>query len=276
MNKQVLACILSAALVLAALTGCSETQSRATCFDCTTTPQKWSDFGFEKLEGTWRGIQHVSTNEAAAAKVVTKETPIEVAFLEGKKFLRAYKIAPESCAGFPEEAVVLMNELWWDKSTAQPNDERAFEVFGKASGDRVTYGRAYVKRSPAAGTPPSKASKFQQVPGGDTAATCDYVGSERPITMNRLALPAVTYSRRVSQDGRAVASVMTKEVDVNFEFLNFDQAKIDSDYRYKGKREKEAPLFFRFVKTTRNVTGPFDDGNWNATEEKLFRLWRVD
>lgn len=257
MNKHVLACILSAALAAAALTGCSGNQSRATCFDCTTTPQKWSDFGFEQLEGTWRGTQHVSTNEASAEKVVTKEKKVEVAFLSGQKFLRAYKIAPESCTGFPAESVVLMNELWWDKSTAQPTDERAFEVFGKAAGDRVTYGRAYVKR--AAG-----------------AATCAYVGSERPITMNRLALPAVVYSRRLTADGRALASGPTKEVDVNIEFLNFEKAKVDSEYRYQGKREKEAPLFFRFVKTTRNVEGAFDEGNWSATEEKLFRLWRVN
>ena len=77
-------------------------------------------------------------------------------------------------------------------------------------------------------------------------------------------------------DGRALASGQTREVDVNFEFLNFEHARVDSEYRFQGKREKEAPLFFRFVKTTRNVSGAFDDGNWHGTEEKLFRLWRVD
>src|SRR3990167_4682482 len=69
MNKQVLACILSAALVLAALTGCSETQSRATCFDCTTTPQKWSDFGFEMLEAQIQsfGLEHAEGDVGSKA-----------------------------------------------------------------------------------------------------------------------------------------------------------------------------------------------------------------
>lgn len=257
MNKQIAACILFAALAAAAVTGCSGAKSRATCFDCTTTPQKWSAFDFPRLEGTWRGTQNVSVNDAGAAKVVTKEKQVEVTFLEGRKFLRAYKIAEGGCAGFPAEAVVLLNELWWDRASAQPSDQRAFEVFGKLEGDKVGYGRAYIKRSP-------------------NGNTCEYLANERPIVMNRLALPAVAYSKRLTADGRALASGTTQEVDVSLEFLNFDQAKGASEHRFSGKKEKEAPLFFRFVKTTREVNGAFDDGNWQATEEKLFRLWRVN
>lgn len=255
MKKHGLVLLLSA-FSIAALSGCSGVQSHATCFDCTTTPQKWSQFGFHSLEGTWRGVQDISINEADAEKLVTDKKNIEVTFLEGHKFLNAYRIADGACAGFPNEAVVLTTELWWDRSSAKPKNQRAFEVFGKIETDHVSYGRVLITQT-------------------EKGNSCEYSANEKAITMNRLSLPAVALSRRLTSDGRALASGSTKEVDINFEFLNYDNARVSSEYRYTGK-QKEAPLFFRFVKTTREVQGAFDEGEWRGTEEKIFRLWRVN
>ena len=237
------------------LSACSGNQSRATCFDCTTTPSSWSDFSFAKLEGTWRGTLEYSNNAAAAEKPEAKSSPVEVAFLEGKKFLRAYKIA--DCAGFPAEAMVLMNELWWDRASKQPNSVRSFEVFGRSEKDKVIFGRARITRAEAGNS-------------------CEFASNEKAIAMNRLALPAVSLSQRLTSDGRALASGNTDEVDVDLEFLNFEHAKSAQAHRFEGKREREAPLFFRFVKTTRRVPNAFSEGEWRATEEKIFRLWRVN
>lgn len=238
------------------LVGCAGSGSRATCFDCTTTPQSWSEFGFEKLEGTWRGTQAITINDAAAAKLQAKTEKVEVTFLDGTKFLRAYNLSNSTCAGFPEKSIVLIHELWWDRGSARKDGARAFDVFSKIDQDEVLFGRAYVSRSKG-------------------ESHCEYVTSGKQIAMNRLALPAVAYSKRLTPDGRALASGGTTEVDINFEFLNFAGAKNAADYRWQGK-EKEAPLFFRFVKTTRVAEGAFDQGEWQGTEERVFRLWRAD
>lgn len=236
--------------------GCASTGSRATCFDCASTPQRWSDFGFEQLEGTWKGTQDLTINNADAEKLESASKKVEVTFLDGKKFLRLYSLNQDTCKGFPENSMVLVNELWWDRSEKRPSSDRVFEVFSKLGKDEVVFGRAYVTR----------------VKGQNS---CEYLTSGKAIAMNRLALPAVSYSRRLTPDGRALASGGTKEVDVNFEFLNFAGAKNADDYQWKGKKEQEAPLFFRFVKTTRVAQGAFDGGEWSGTEERVFRLWRV-
>jgi hypothetical protein len=244
--------VLSGALALSA---CSGTQSRATCFDCTTTPSSWSNFSFTQLEGTWRGTVDHSNNAVTDKQPQSKSSSVEVAFLDGRKFLKAFKI--ESCGNFPAEAMVLMNELWWDRASKQPENMRSFEVFGRADKDQVVFGRARITRT-------------------KTANTCEFSSNEKPIVMNRLALPAVSLSQRLTNDGRALASGSTDEVDVDLEFLNFEHAKNAERHRFEGKKEREAPLFFRFVKTTRSVPSAFSQGEWRSSEEKIFRLWRVN
>lgn len=250
--------ILSFAITAAlALSACSGTPTREACFKCTERAQGWEDFGFAKLEGTWRGKQERFNNLAEGKSKRLKPRDIEVAFLEGRKFLNAYRIANSSCGEFPANAVVLMNEMWWGKAGKRAN-ERAFEVFGRRDDGNVSYGRAYISRG--------------------ATNTCKYESVIEKVVMNRLALPSVHYSKRITIDGRVLASGETEEVDIGFEFLHYDDAKIKEEYRWLGDRSQASnpPLFFRFVKTKRKVTGPFDTGRWESTEERIFRLWRLE
>ena len=244
-------CLLTLVLLLG---GCAGSEHRQTCFECTDQPGSWKKFSFNSLEGTWRGTEESALNRNLAADIVRKEKKIEVSFLEGKKFLRAFKL--EACEQFPAEAVVLLNELWWGRGS-QSKNERAFEVFGRLPGNKISYGRAFVTRA-------------------DSGNDCTYQQVSGPVAMNRLALPAVAYSRRLTPDGRVLASGRTKEVDINFEFLAFKNARVPERYAFNGKQGKDnPPLFFRFVKTTRSVASPFDKGEWQQTEERIFRLWPV-
>lgn len=244
-------------LLAASLSSCSGSRSRATCFDCDKEPSRWSQFGFDKLEGTWKGTQAFSQSAVDEKRTRESALPTEVTFLSGKKFLRAYKLETAACGEFPAESVVLLNELWWDRGEKAASNERAFEVFGKGEKDTVIFGRAHVVR-------------------GAQGNTCQFTVNSKAIAMNRLALPAVAFTRRLTPNGRALASGNTAEVDVQLEFLNFDGSIRGKEHRFSGKKEKEAPLFFRFVKTKRNIQDSFDSGEWASTEEKVFRLWRTD
>ncbi len=251
--------ILSIAVVASlGLSACAGIERREACFKCTQHAQNWKTFGFEELEGTWRGKQEKFQNSAEGKSKRLKAKSIEVAFLEGKKFLSAYRIPANACGKFPQDAIVLMNELFWDKKVGRRGNERAFEVFGKREGGKVSYGRAFIRRG--------------------AVNTCNYESVIEKVVMNRLALPSVFYTRRLTTDGRVLASGKTSEVDIGFEFLHFDHAKVKDKYRWLGDRSQRTnpPLFFRFVRTERVVEGPYDRGHWQSTEEQVFRLWRLE
>lgn len=253
-SKWILGLAVTAGLGLAA---CAGPETREACFKCTERAQGWETFGFEKLEGTWRGKHEEFQNSAEGKSKRLKEQSVEVAFLEGRKFLSAYRIQANACGKFPKESVVLMNELWWGKTGKRAN-ERAFEVFGRREDGNVSYGRAFIRRG--------------------AVNTCNYESVIEKVVMNRLALPSVFFSRRMTVDGRVLASGETNEVDIGFEFLHFDDAQIKEKYRWMGDRSQKSnpPLFFRFVKTERMVDGPYDQGHWQQTEERIFRLWRLE
>ena len=239
-------------------TACTGPEVRQACHNCPQKTQSWNAFSFEQLEGTWRGTKESLSDDIDGIDSVRKSKSVEVSFLMGDKFLRVYKVDSGTCKGFPKQSIVLLNELWWDKS-GKRYDERAFEVFGKMDADKVSFGRAYIRRRQG------------------KAAICSYEQIGRAVPMNRLSLPHVNYSRRMTSNGRVLASGGTEEVDVNFEFLHFAKATIEERYQWKHNDKKtDPPLFFRFVRSTRKVQTPFDHGRWMRTDESLYRLWPVD
>ena len=256
---------IAAILIVLLSTACSGSKiKKADCYDCPSEDQKWTKFSWHKLEGTWRGNVEISADRLAAAKWEKATHWVELSFLEGKKFLNVYKV--EACDRFPQESVVLLQAVWFkEMPTAWPpqTKEPIFEVFGRADSNRVSYGRVYFDRK-------------------DGKHVCHYQSFGGKVSMNRLAMPALAFSERMSPDGRLLASGETKEYELNFEFLNFvDEAKPERfagrDSRAPASENKDnPPLFFRVVKITKSVNSPYASGKWESTEEYLYRLWRVD
>ncbi len=254
-----LAIILSGVLIAA----CSGSKvKKADCYDCTQEEQSWKKFSWNDLTGTWKGSLETLTNEISAKKKDHKEESVELSFVDGQKFLTDKSV--KECGTFPAQAVVMQGKFWYadEKNEAKINDF-TFEVFGKMDGDRVSYGRATINK----------------VNGTNV---CSYQKIGRSVGMNRLELPSMNFSQRMTPNGRVLASGTTPEFEVNMEFINFDPSRA-SKQGFTAKARKPAsmeeqdkpPLFFRVFKITNNVSSAFSRGEWKSTKEYLYRLWRV-
>ncbi len=232
---------------------CSHNYHKADCFDCVDEYQEWNEFSWEKLKGTWRGSLEIVKNDINAKAKERTEQAAELSFVDGADFLKVKSIA--ECKKFPEQAVVLIGQVW-DSGSAK---ERVYEVFGKRDDGNVSYGRAVVN-----------------------GTKCNYVTLDRAMGMNRLALPAVDFTQRKTKNGRVLASGVTPETEVNFEFLNFDTENVKKLAFVQGSRmpasvpeQDKPPLMFRVFQMERIVDSPYSRGKWQHTEEHLYRLWKV-
>lgn len=266
-------------LIILVLSACSGQKPRAPdCFSCTEQEQSWQGFSWSSLQGSWKGSVETVTNIVTAAKKETKEDAVEVSFLDGKKFLESKGMT--TCGAFPLQSVVFMGQLWRERDemtglnlatgkvslppsrSIASEGAKVYEVFGATEDDQVSYGRA----------------TFSQVNGQNF---CSYAKVAGKFFKNRLALPALTFSRRVSADGRVIASGTTPEYEVSMEFLDFRPTAAKEAFAEKSARRPSSvfshdkpQLFLRVFKIARNVDGAYSRGEWTGTQEYLYRLWR--
>lgn len=235
---------------------------KADCYDCAQEEQSWKKFSWNDLEGTWKGSLETLTNEISAKKKDRKEEAVEINFVNGQKFLAEKNV--QSCGNFPEVSVVLQGKFWYsDEKREAATKDFIYEVFGKMDGDRVSYGRATINKV-------------------NGANICSYQKIGRSVGMNRLALPSMNFSQRMTPNGRVLASGTTPEFEVNMEFINFDPSRALKQ-GFAGNSRKPAsideqdkpPLFFRVFKITNKVNNAYARGEWTGTKEYLYRLWRV-
>lgn len=284
-RNKVLASFIVAATLCLALAACSGKKVRAPdCFDCTEQKQSWDKFSWNQLEGSWKGSLESVTNIVTAAKKEHQEDPVEVSFLDGQKFLSAKNI--EHCGDFPAKSVVFMGQLWRERdkmtgldlasgkivlpqdkgrslaSVKKEAEDKVYEVFGASSEDKVSYGRATISRM-----------------NGQNICTYARIGGS--FFQNRLALPSLSFTQRVTHDGRVLASGSTPEYEVSMEFLDYRPAGAKQVFPVKNARRPAAvemhdqpQLFLRVFKIARNVTSVYSRGEWTGTQEYLYRLWR--
>jgi hypothetical protein len=248
--------IAAIAMLTLSLGACSSgNYKKADCFSCTTEAQSWKKFSWSALEGRWTGTVETITNSVTARSKVRKEEKADIIFISGKKFWDSYKITENSCGTMPMDSVVMVGQAWGSQ------DQRSFEVFGKAEDDKVIYGRAEIRKV-----------------GAGNVCYFKKLGSN--VGMNRLGLPAVTFSQRHTANGRRTASGNTPESNVSFEFLNFDPKLAEAKALVKGGRSpssviERAPLFFRSFQIHHESKGAYSDGQWSSTKEYLYRLWKL-
>ena len=250
-------------LSLFLVTACSGESGirKADCYDCTTENQSWKKFAWQDLEGTWRGSIETVSNELKAKKKDTKQLPAEIRFVAGDKFLATQKVT--NCGSFPATAVVLNGSLWQENDKTPPKTQ-SYEVFGQVGSD-VSYGRV----------------SFTKLNGENV---CSYERIGALVGMNRLALPAVHFSQRLTPNGRVLASgTSTNEFEVNLEFLNFDANNAKAQVFPKGSRKPASvsvqdnpPLMFRVFKIVNAVHSAYDQGSWQSSQEHIYRLWRAE
>ncbi len=233
------------------LSGCAGQRLNSLCFECTKMNQSWKSFSFEKLEGTWKGTLNTLSDSLAATDERHTEEKIEVSFLGGRKLLKVYKIP--SCGLFPEESMVFLYELW-GKEGKKLSNRKSFEVFGRRKDGGVSHGRVHITQK-------------------ENINLCEYTQIKDEITMNRMGLPSIDYSKRLTPDGRVLASGNTKEVYIHFDFLNFRHAKGRQNPQWQKEDKTYPPLLFRFAKSPYTVKTPFERGEWISKTESVFRLW---
>lgn len=275
--------ILAAAFaVFVGLSSCSGKKVRAPdCFECTEQKQNWEGFSWGALQGSWKGSLEVVTNVVTAANKERKEDPFEINFVSGKDFLKDKQIT--TCGNFPDSAIVMDGELWKlkDEMTAlnfasgkanfpgtanrvpaSENGKKVFEVFSAGVDNSVYYGRVMLQRM-----------------NGETLCTYSRIGGN--FYQNRLALPSLNFTERVTPDGRVLASGTTPEYEIQFEFLDFRPNGIAQKFSGAQARKPAAvemhdrpQLFIRIFKMARNVGTEYARGEWTGTREYLYRMWR--
>lgn len=240
------------AVSLISFTACSgKSLLQADCHRCTEEEQRWEDFSFSALTGTWRGTIETWKHDYKTKKQ-KDEKRVEFRFVDSSSFLAAKGVG--SCTGLPADSVVL-NGLLWESGSAS----REFEAFAKTDDGHVSYGRI----------------AFQKLNGEEV---CRFQRMGRVMGRNRLALPAARFSQ-TQRDGRSPASTPV-EYDVNVEFLRFDVASVKPvEFRKDGRRpaslalQERPTLLIRVYKTAKqNSTAKASGG----TVEHLYRLWKAD
>lgn len=243
------------AVSLVTLSACSgKSLLQADCHSCAEEEQRWEDFSFSALSGTWRGTIETWTHDYKTKKQ-KDEKRVEFRFVESNSFLNAKGVA--SCTGLPKDSVVLNGVLWESGSNA-----KEFEAFAKTEDGLVSYGRI----------------GFEKLNGSEV---CRFKRLGRVMGRNRLALPAARFSQR-GIGGRSPASGPAPEFDVNVEFLRFDVASVKPvEFRKDGRRpaalalEERPTLLIRVYKSVKqDATGK--KPAVPSTVEHLYRLWKAN
>lgn len=243
------------------ISGCaSKSLLSADCHSCTTEDQEWKEFAWKDLEGFWRGSVENFKNERSSVKKTKEEKNTEIRILPAKVFMQARKV--ESCSGLPEEALV-MNGLLWEGNVSEAKE---YEAFVPAEDGKVAYGRV----------------AFEKI---NNKEVCHFQKYSRVMGKNRLSLPSTNFSYEM-KPVRAIASTDGKkpEQEISVEFLRFDPptakaVKFSSDNRKPAsvKERERPPLMFRVFKITKRFhDGAYTKSEWSATEESIYRFWKVE
>jgi hypothetical protein len=240
------------AVFFISLTACSgKSLLQADCHSCTTQEQRWEDFAFPALTGSWQGSVETVRNKGAEKK--KEEKRAEFRFVDATAFLAAKKIT--ECAALPARAVVLNGVLWEFGSGSQD-----FEAFAEAEEGRVAYGRLSI-----------------------SADGCRFRPLGRIMGKNRLALPAVQFSQREAGGGRAPASAGADDSEIGVEFLRFEPVEARATgFEANGRapassKLKERPaLLIRVYKTPSRIAGKSVGSDLAGAEESIYRLWKVN
>jgi hypothetical protein len=223
------------------------------CHSCTAEDQEWDDFAWNDLQGQWKGEVETLKNEKGAVKKEKQQKKVEIRIFTAGEFLKAKGQA--TCPALPENALVV-NGLFWG------GEKQEYEAFVPSDEEKVVYGRL----------------AFEKVNG---QTVCQFRRLGRVMGKNRLDLPTVTFSENNinSNVGRTLASSLN-DSEVNLEFLRFAPTQSKNiAFRADGRRpasvkeEQKPPFILRIFKLQTKEGG--ERGQWQATEEQIFRLWKV-
>jgi hypothetical protein len=225
------------------------------CHSCTVEDQEWNAFAWSDLTGQWRGSVETFHSRKGAEKRERKENRADLRFLTAGAFLEAQKA--ETCNGLPGNALVLNGVLWTPSS---PGREE-FDAFVPVEKNKVAYGRL----------------SFERVNG---ARICSFRRVGPVMGKNRLALPSVSFSEFGGISGRGLASGGT-ETELSLEFLRFAPSEAKpAGFAKDGRRPASAveqerpPLMIRVLRISSRAVG--ERGEWSASEEHLYRLWKAE
>lgn len=257
MQGRIIAAGLAGALAVLTITGCSpKSLLTADCHSCTVEEPGWREFSWNALEGKWQGSVETWKNVRGADKRERTEKNAQLQFVPAADFLKARGL--EACPGFPSESVV-MNGLFWGDGRPSAKE---YEAFVPVEDGKVAYGRL----------------AFERVNGKDV---CQFRRFGRVMGKNRLGLPSVGFSDHVVPGGRVLAS-NNAERSISVEFLRLDTKKLAATkgFAKDGRRpaataEAERPsLMIRVFQVSSRDSQAEDRGQWTATEEQLYRLWK--
>ncbi len=240
--------------LLLTLSSCaSKKLLQADCHSCTSEDKEWQDFPFASLTGSWRGSLEFTKNEAGKPKRVKNEKRAELRFISASVFMSARPGV--ACQSIPAEAVVLNGLLWGDTKA------KVFDAFVPDEDGLVAYGRL----------------SFEKMNGQEV---CQFQRLGRVMGTNRLGLPIASFSE--TKSARALASV-TGESEVSVEFLRFAPGTVkklafagDSRAPAATEEKEKPPLMIRVVRVQTMPPAAKGRGSWTATEESLYRLWKVE
>jgi hypothetical protein len=238
-----------------ALAGCSSNAlMQPDCHSCTVEEQAWKEFSWNDLVGKWKGSVENMRNFQTTAKPVKTDKRAELTFVKAADFLQAWG---GTCKGLPDNALVLNGVLWEGGAGA-----KEYEAFVPVEQDKVAYGRVTFTQS-------------------DGQGGCRFRRLGRVMGKNRLNLPMVSFSDRAVHAARALAAANAQSEDISVEFLRFaNKDKSTSSFTSDGRKpssvkdQERPPLILRVFRISSKATG--ERGEWNATEESIYRLWKAN
>lgn len=246
------------ALLIPIFSACSSNPlMKPDCHSCTAEDQEWDEFAWSDLTGQWKGEVEVLKNEKDASKKEKQVKKVNIRMFTAKEFLEVK--GGLACASLPANSLVV-NGLFWGSEKESAKQE--YEVFLPAEDDKVSYGRL----------------TFEKVNG---QSVCQFRSLGRVMGKNRLNLPSVSFAESSSKkqdSGRALASALNDK-EVHFEFLRFSSADAKPvDFAEDGRKpasvekKEKPPLMVRVVQSWSKEGG--SRGQWQGTEEQIYRLWK--
>lgn len=232
--------------------GCSTPKLIPTCLECPHHVQKWDEFAWDQLEGNWVGSIEVDIDRLTDTRKRRKWKKISFEVVTDKHF------AASNCKGLPSPAKIIKHETWTQKKY---RGQQVYEVLAKKGENSVSYGRLIFS-------------------GNKNNRECRYHPFGGTFVRNLIEMPAKRFTQRLTPDGRMLASGVKPELEVDFEFLRFETEnapKMSSvEFRKPASQlpNNQAPWMFRVIKTTKHLDKPFATGEWAATEEYIYRMWK--
>lgn len=240
-------------LVFTFVSGCSQKKLIPSCLECPHQKQQWDDFAWDALEGHWQGTIEVDIDRMSDTKKKRRWQKVDFKVVSQEAF------AGKGCTALPLQAKVVMHETWTMKKR---KSEQVFEVFAREAKNHVSYGRLVLEKD-----------------------KCSYIKFPGALSMNLMEMPAKRFTQKLRPDGRMLASGVTPEVEVDLEFLRFaaeaadEKVALTDAKHFRGPAsampKEYAPWMFRVVKTVKHLDKPFARGEWAATEEYIYRMWKV-